>query len=304
MPMFNKKTSSRAIDATVSQAVNFEMTIADLARRSERRAWWVAGASVVLALILAGGYFYMLPLKQKVPFLVMADAATGVATVARLTDDATLQRVTTSEAVNRSNVAHFVLAREAYDAVLLNLRDWNTVLTMSSSAVANGYTSLYKDREVDDPDNPNPRKKYGHDKAIRVKINSMVLTGDGLDGTPKSATVRFQRAVYDKKTGATSVLDHKVATLGFIYKPTLRMEEQVRLENPLGFQVTAYRVDNDYSSPLPAEVPVAAPPPEPSPPPPPPPPPVAEVASAAAPAPAPVPDEKPARRPRRPRNAR
>ena len=85
--MPNRRPSTPKIDEAVARSVNFETTIADLARRSERRAWGVASGAIVMSLILAGGYFYMLPLKEKVPFLVMADAYTGTSTVARLTDD-------------------------------------------------------------------------------------------------------------------------------------------------------------------------------------------------------------------------
>lgn len=101
-----------AIESAVARAIDFEVTISDLARRSERRAWLVAWGAVVMSLLLAGGYYYMLPLKEKVPFLVMADAYTGTSTVARLTDDFTHRQLATSEAINRSNVAHFLLARD------------------------------------------------------------------------------------------------------------------------------------------------------------------------------------------------
>ena len=65
-----------------------------------------------------------------------------------------------------------------------------------------------------------------------------------------SSSVRFQRSVYDKASGATRPLDSRIATLGFGYNLALRMDEPDRLENPLGFQVTSYRVDTDYA-PLP-----------------------------------------------------
>jgi len=246
--MFNKKAPTSRIKATVAQAVDFELTIADMARRSERRAWGIALASLVMSLILAGGYFYMLPLKEKVPFLVMADAYTGTSTVARLTDDVVNQRITASEAINRSNVAHFVLARESYDLALTNLRDWTTVLTMSAQGVGNAYKSLHASN------NPNsPFSLHGKDRAIRVKILSIVLIGGGGNTTPKGATVRFQRSLYDKQSGGTRPLDSKIATLEFTYKPNLKMEERLRIENPLGFQVTSYRVDNDYASAPPEE---------------------------------------------------
>jgi len=255
--MFKKTNSSAKVDEVVSQSVNFELTIADVARRSERRAWWVAGSSVIVSLVLLGGYFYILPLKEKVPYLVMADAYTGTVAVARLTDDAALKRITASEAINRSNVAHFILARESYDIAFTNLHDWVTVLTMSSSGVAAAYTNLYSSQ------NPtNPYTIYGKSKAIRIRILSMTLADGGGGQPPKGATVRFERSIYDKQFGTTQPLDNKIATMAFVYNDNLKMSEQQRVENPLGFQVTEYRVDTDYASSAPAETPANPKPPE------------------------------------------
>jgi type IV secretion system protein VirB8 len=203
-----------------------------------------------MSLILAGGYFYMLPLKEKVPYVIMADAYTGTSSVARLTDDFLNKRITTSEAINRSNIAHFVLARESYDSAMINLRDWATVLTMASPHVAASYTNLYASGNA-----ASPYKIYGRDRAIRVKILSIVLSGGGVDSVPKGATVRFQRNVYDKQTGSSRPLDSKIATIAFTYKPNLKMDDQYRIENPLGFQVSEYRIDSDYASSPPDEVP-------------------------------------------------
>jgi type IV secretion system protein VirB8 len=248
--MLKKKNTSDGIDRTVNQSVNFEISIADLAKRSERHAWWVAASALVMSLALAGGYFYVLPLKEKVPYLIMADAYTGTSTLTHLTEDVTEHQLSANEAINRSNIAHFILARESYDAALTALRDWSTVLTMSSSGVAAEYTNLYTSR------NPkSPVTLYGRDTAIRVKILSIVLIGGRNGSTPKGATVRFQRSLYSKVNGSTRVLDNKLATLDFVYKPNLRMDDQRRVENPLGFQVTNYRVDNDYASTVPEEVP-------------------------------------------------
>ena len=91
--MARKPTSGSAIERSIAQSTRFELTIAELARRSERRAWWVAWTAVALALALSGGYYFMLPLKQRVPYLVMADAYTGTATVARLDGELTIKRL-------------------------------------------------------------------------------------------------------------------------------------------------------------------------------------------------------------------
>jgi len=183
----------------------------------------------------------------------MADAYTGTSTVARLTDDLSHRRISTSEAINRSNVAHFVLARESYDLAMLNLGDWATVQTMSAPGVRTAYTRLYASTNPD-----SLVKKYGKDTAIRVKLLSIVLSGGEPGMTPKGATVRFQRSLFDKQTGSTRPLDNKIATLAFTYKTNLDMDDQSRIENPLGFWVTDYRVDDDYSSSPPAEIQGAA----------------------------------------------
>lgn len=245
-----KKKNSPKIDDVISSSVNFEVTIADEARRSAKRAWMVASCSLVVSLCLIGGYFYVLPLKEKVPYIVLADPYSGTSQLARLTDDLLNRQVTSSEAVNRSNIAHFILARESYDLALTNLRDWPTVMTMAAPNVATPYRALHS------PANPNsPYKLYGTNKAIRVKILSIVLVGGGVNATPKGATVRFQRTVYDKSTGGSVPLDSKIATMEFVYKANLLMDDQSRVENPLGFQVTTYRVDNDYGTAVPTEVP-------------------------------------------------
>ena len=243
-----QKTVTPQIERAVAKSVSFELTIADIALRSERRAWFVAMSALMMSLILAGGYFYILPLKEKVPYLVMADAYTGTSTVARLAGDFNKNNITASEAINRSNVEHFVLARESYDYTLIRLRDWTTVYTMSAPDVASGYTRLHSPRNPDSPYN-----SYGKDRSIRVKTLSIQLIGGGNNAAPKGATVRFQRSLYDNATGVARPLDSKIATLEFAYKANLSMDEKDRIENPLGFQVTSYRVDNDYAPAPPIE---------------------------------------------------
>ena len=248
--MFGKQATTPAVDAAVGRAVNYELTIADLARRSERRAWMVAFAAVTMAVLLAAGCFALLPLKEKVPFLVMADAHTGNVAVARVDSDFGQRWITASEAVNRSHVARFVTMREAFDDALMQLRDWRAVHSMSAPQVAAAFSALHSPRNPD-----RPFSIYGRGKAVRVRILSIVFMGGGVDTPPDGATVRFQRSVYDKGSGVIEPLDSKIATLGFTYKPGLKMDEQDRIENPLGFQVTSYRVDNDYAAMPPLERP-------------------------------------------------
>ncbi|MEO8778719.1 MAG: type IV secretion system protein [Rhodanobacter sp.] len=247
--MASRKTPATAIDRSLAQSTQFEWTLADLARRSERRAWLVAWCAIAMALIISGGYYFMLPLKQKVPYLVMADAYTGTATVARLDDDFAMRGITTREALNRSNVSHFVLARESYDLGLADLSDWKTVQTMAAPGIKAPYVQLYSSNNPD-----SLVKQYGKDQAIRIKLLSIQLVGAGPGKTPVGATVRFQRSLYNKQTGATRPMDNKIATMAFTYKQNLAMDDRSRIENPLGFWVTSYRVDDDYATASPPEI--------------------------------------------------
>jgi len=243
-----RKAASPGIDRAIEQGVSYELTLVDRMRRSERRAWIVASCAVATALILACGYLLFLPLKERVPYLVMADPYTGTATVARLVGDFHDRDVTTEEAINKSNVAQFVLARESYDSGLIGQRNWRTTLAMADSAVAPAYVALHSESNLE-----RPNRLYGASRAIRVRILSIVLIGGGPGRRPTGATVRFQRSIYDKGRGRADPLDSRIATLEFRYDQDLRLSDEDRLLNPLGFRVSNYRVDMDYA-PVPASL--------------------------------------------------
>lgn len=253
--MFGKKKDSPQIENTAAKGINFEVTIADIARRSEKRAWMIAWTSILIVLIMLGGFIYILPLKKEVPYLIMADAFTGQATVATLRGDfSSPNSITQSEALNRANVAQYITARESFDVAMMNLRDWDLVNVLSSPNVRNGYAAIHA---ANNPDSP--FKKYGKERAVRVKILSIQLQRSGQgESARNSATVRFQRVEYDKKTGDTKPIDSKIARMEFTYKPNLAMDEKQRYNNPLGFQVTEYTVDNDFAASPPVENPVSA----------------------------------------------
>lgn len=250
-----KKEETNQVKGAIQKAVSYELTIADMARRSERRAWQVATGAIVLSLVLAGGYFMLLPLKEKTPFIVMADPYTGNVQASRLVPDVMDKTLTANEAINRANIERYVLARESYDAdqVFTPLGGWRQVHVSSTTAVSNAYRTAYAKNNQSSPINT-----YGRQSALRVKILSTVLvrTADGKGF--RGATVRFQRFQYDKKNGSTQPLDNKLATIDYEYNSNLKFDDQDRVINPLGFQVTSYRLDDDAASLPIAEMPAAA----------------------------------------------
>ncbi len=232
------KADSKKIGEVVSKSVNFEVTHELLIRRSERRAWIVAGFLGLLLLVLAGGYVALLPLKEKVPYLVTANPYTGASYVTRLPDHADGDiTVSSSEAIAKANIATFVVARESYDWNLYDKRDGLVMYAMASGEVKRQWLELFKD-QIRSPD-----VIYGPGKVARAVIKSIILTTPDATGAYTGATVNFDRIVYERATGSRVRGDSFVATLSFRYSDLLKMTEELRLQNPLGFQVTAYRVD-------------------------------------------------------------
>ena len=237
---------------TLARAIDFEVSLADMAHKSERRAWRIAGVSLFVTLCMCGLLAWLLPLKTEVPYLVMADAYTGTASMTKLTTGTRFDEMKASEAVNRSNIWHFILARESWDATWTSERDWRTVHMMSAPEVVRQMQA-----ERDENNLESPARKYGTQSAIRVKILSITPIGQRSGEPPKGATVRFQRLLFDKASGNTQVLDNKLATLEFKYDPSLKMKDEDSVENPLRFVVTHYRVDTDAATPVPVQQTVA-----------------------------------------------
>ena len=242
---FFEKTGENVVDIpkdVVARSIDFEVTRELAARLSERRAWIVATCSILLATILAIGYFFVMPLKEKVPYMVIVDPYAGNSVVARLSDNFDNMTITSNEAINKANISNFITAYESYDWDLWSKRDGLIVYAMAQGDVLKAYGDLYSSKTL------SPDVVYGRRKTRRVRIKSLVLTGKDQNGAPTGATVRFERLIIDKGFDTPMSAETLIATLEFEYKSNLKMQEEMRIQNPLGFRVKAYRVDPDSSS--------------------------------------------------------
>lgn len=239
-----KRELSEGSQEILKKSMDFESNVISMVKRSERRAWIVAMCAMGLTLCLAGGVAYMLPLKEKIPYLVTVDLKRSTSTVSHLRDNIAATGIYASEALNRSHVARFVQAREGYDYDTINEYDWEYVASMSNDAVKNLFVKQF------DNTNNSPEKKWGRNTAIRVQVTSIVLSGldEERGAIPTGATVRFEKWKFDKNTGKSEFQSSHVATMSFEYKTNLKMSDKLRLRNPLGFQVTAFRVDDEINT--------------------------------------------------------
>jgi type IV secretion system protein VirB8 len=191
--------------------------------RSRRTAWRVAGVAVALVPLALGCLLALLPLKRVEPFVVRVDDATGGVDIVTVLKDAPQSY---GEAVDKYFLNKYVLSRESYDYETVQATYDATVL-LSNPDVQQEFRSLY--------DGPKARDKvFGNQVRLLVKVRSI---------TPSKevAVVRFMRTRH-VENGMPDVNESLVATIGYRYVAA-PMHEEDRLVNPLGFQVTSYRVD-------------------------------------------------------------
>jgi type IV secretion system protein VirB8 len=237
-------STATAKSAAVEKSIDFEVGLTRLMRQSEQRAWWIAGLAAFSVVIMAIAFVFVMPLKEKTPYLVLADPYTGSASLTKLAPSTGFQQIAVNEAINKANVSHYLIARESYDWEIIGRRDWFVVNSMSAPDVAASYASLYNAANPQNPDTI-----YGRSKSVRIRIKSLVLSSKNAAGQYTIATVRFDKFLINRSENRIETGQSLIATLTFQYQENLQFEEKYRVENPLGFQVTSYRVDPEYASP-------------------------------------------------------
>jgi type IV secretion system protein VirB8 len=173
----------------------------------------------------------MMPLKQKVPVIIQVDNLKGTTSVLTNTD---VEKLNThkEEAIDKHNLADYVITREGYDWNY-GEASYNHVMLMTAQSIAKDYQFQYSDE--------NPKAlhlKYGNNTRVVIKNPSVSFYEN-------SAMVKFTREVIT--SNAPPVITQEMATIAYQYI-TADMTDNDRLINPLGFQVNAYRVDKDLTA--------------------------------------------------------
>lgn len=237
--MFNRNKSKDKTEAGYKIAVPAKGRIFDEAvdwetnhllnvEQSERRAWKVAAASVVVAVLLAIAIFVMMPLKVVQPYVVRVDSTGATDIVTTLKD----KPMDYDEVIDKYWLAKYVRARESWEWYTAQ-EDYNLVGLFSAPDVAKQYMQLFDGPRAID-------KMYGQQNIVKTEIVSVVPSGNGI------ATVRFEKTVRSRNAPeSTGQVTKWLATIGYEYKKVGKMKERERLISPLGFQVLSYRVDSE-----------------------------------------------------------
>mgnify|MGYP001605431513 CR=1 FL=1 len=224
---------------TDSYAANqsWELDRALTLERSERRAWTVATAGLVLGLIGIASVFAQGPLRRVVEIPIVVDRVTGEATIQQRLDVETIPPL---EALDKHNLATFVRAREAYSWMFLQ-RDFDQVARMAVPAVFNDYGRRFEGEGA-------LQKRIDAAEEWRITIIGVQLAASGRSGNRGVATVTYDKSVHLADRNLADVTTRHVASLVFRYQPKVLAKERDRIENPFGFVVTAYRSDPEINT--------------------------------------------------------
>ena len=232
-------TSSQVDVSDVEFAANrsWELDRALMFERSERRAWWVAIAGMVLGMIGIAAVFVQGPMRRVVEVPIVVDRVTGEATIQQRLS---VETIPPMEALDKHNLATFIRAREGYSWMFLQ-RDFDQVARMAVPAVFSDYNRQFEGDAA-------LQKKLGASEDWRIHIVGVRLSAAGRAGNKGEAQVTYDKVVRLVDRNLPEVTTRHVASVVYQYQPKVLAKEKDRLENPFGFVVVAYRSDPEINT--------------------------------------------------------
>ena len=210
------------------QTHGFDVDLVLEPRLSARRAWMVAVVAGSISVLLAVALILILPLRETQVFTVLVDRQTGAA-------ENILQVAPTGiedqEALKQSLLVAYVSDREGYFLPGIQAR-LESVQRRSTGAAEESLRLLWSKgggNQVYPPD------VYGLGAEVSVTVRRITFL------SPRVAQVRFLKTL--RKTRQAPVTQPFVATVEFTFTPKTERTLAHVWENPLGFTVSAYRVD-------------------------------------------------------------
>ncbi len=210
--------------------------------RSRRLAWGLAAAAVTIAVLEALALIALAPLKTVVPYTLLVDRNTGFVEALDPTHPLALKP---QAALTQSLLAQYVVARETF-AVAGLPEQYQKVALWSAEAARRDYLGMMTSGNPD-----NPLSRYPRSTVVQTHVESVSPVA------PDAALVRFYTEQSDPDHGPRPrAYWAAMVRYRFSGEP---MALSDRLVNPLGFQVVAYRRDQEAPSPetMPETMPLA-----------------------------------------------
>lgn len=214
----------------------FEQKLEELNEKSRKTAWAAFAAACGVSIILAGAIFVMTPLKRTEVRLLVVDKNTGYPTeITTLADfqSGNVKQMTANEALSKYFVQQYIIAHDSYNHYTVR-NDWKVVQMYSTPEVFNDYKLKFAN---------GIEERIGKDKVMEVIIHSMNLMPTKTDYNGKNIGRIMQARVEKVVRAGENIMERSTGTvtISFAYDEHLKMDEQSRNTNPLGFTVTAYQ---------------------------------------------------------------
>lgn len=180
-----------------------------------------------LCIVSIGVVAYVINTKKFDPFVIQIDDTTGIAKVVNPISSNVLSG---NEALAKYFIKKYVTARETYNPVDFDSEALKTVRLLSTNAVYWNYRGYLRNEDN------NPAIKYGQKNTTYLAVKSWSKLSE------QKYILRFSIT----ETAQNRNTYNKIAIVEFDYVP-MELTEKDRDVNPIGFQVTGYRVDDDNS---------------------------------------------------------
>ena len=167
------------------------------------------------------------------PFVIEIEEKTGITNVIR---PLLKEQFAYDEALRRYFVMKYLNARETYDFGSYRYNYYTIVRILSDEKV---YANFRREVSPDNPKSPVRMEAKGQ-RIVKVKSMSL-LSGNTVKSPGFTVQVRFTAETIGREY---SGVKHLVATINFDYVD-LNLTREERDINPLGFQVTGYRKDDE-----------------------------------------------------------
>jgi len=228
--------SSKALKA-IAQADDWDTDVQAEAAASRRRAWQVAGAATVLALLGFAMAAFQSLRPPAPPVTIVVDRSTGETRVESSFDADSVPELTAGD---QHWAAVFIRARESYYFNLLQ-SDYNQVARMTTPETWAPYGSRFSGENA-------MQTKLGATQEHRITIVSVRLSSTTKPGRHGEAIVTYDKEIHNNQ-GPTPPVIRYVATVRYEYRPRSMKSAVDRNENPFGFVVLSYRTDAELISP-------------------------------------------------------
>jgi len=168
---------------------------------------------------------FLVPLKEKVPYLYAFDHATGEVTKIGELDKSSLS---SNWEIARYSLIQYVINRESYDADNINY-PYQLVWAQSSEEVKKQY-----DTQVSSSSAESPYKVYGKDKFITTRVISINRLNEN------TVDIKFEKKLQDRASSSVQITN-KEAILKWEFN-TAETTQKMLDRDPLGFKVNYYQV--------------------------------------------------------------